>query len=63
VAGANAAAAAGTPGAPAVTTGIGAMATFWVVMLGLAAFAYPLALVPVLLTTTVRKYYSPARYD
>jgi hypothetical protein len=62
VAGANAAAAA-TPGAPAVAAGMGAMATFWVVMLGLAAFAYPLALVPVLLTKTVRKYYSPARYD
>jgi len=60
---AAAAAAAAPGGAPAVAPGAGGMATFWVILLGVASFAYPLALVPVLLTKTVRKYYSPARYD
>ena len=43
--------------------GMAGVAIFWVILLGVAAFAYPLALIPVLLTKTVRKYYSPARFD
>ena len=43
--------------------GMAGVAIFWVILLGVAAFAYPLALIPVLLTKTMRKYYSPARFD
>jgi hypothetical protein len=67
IAGMNAAAASTTgitpAGAPTAGAGMGAVAIFWVVLLAAAAIAYPLALVPVLLTKTVRKYYSAARYD
>ncbi|MEA2734356.1 MAG: hypothetical protein QOE14_807, partial [Humisphaera sp.] len=41
--------------------GMGAAAIFWMVLLGSAALAYPLSLVAVLLTKTVREYYRPAR--
>ena len=58
---ANAAAAAG--GTAPVPPNMGPVATFWVVLIALAAFAYPLALIVVLLTKTVRKYYSFARDD
>jgi hypothetical protein len=40
---------------------MGAAAIFWMVLLGSAALAYPLSLVAVLLTKTVREYYRPAR--
>jgi hypothetical protein len=40
---------------------LGAAATFWIILLTAAAIAYPLSLIFVLLTKTVRRYYGPAR--
>jgi hypothetical protein len=64
---ANAAAANAPTGAPpaaqSAAAGVGTMVTFWVVLLAIAAFAYPLSLIPVLLSKPVRKYYSPQRDD
>jgi hypothetical protein len=64
---ANAAAANAPTGAPpaaqSAAAGVGTMVTFWVVLLAIAACAYPLSLIPVLLSKPVRKYYSPQRDD
>ena len=49
------------PGGANAATGMGAVATFWIILLAAAAIAYPLSLIIVLLTKTVRRYYSPAR--
>jgi hypothetical protein len=49
------------PAAQTLTAGAGGVATMWIILLAIAALAYPLSLIIVLLTKTVRRYYSPAR--
>jgi hypothetical protein len=49
------------PAAQTAAAGLGAAATFWIILLTAAAIAYPLSLIFVLLTKTVRRYYGPAR--
>jgi hypothetical protein len=39
------------------------MFTIWIILLAAGALAYPLSLIVVLLTKTVRRYYGPARDD
>jgi hypothetical protein len=49
------------PAAQTAAAGLGPAVTFWIILITTAAIAYPLSLIFVLLTKTVRRYYGPAR--